>query len=105
MQRFGSAGSDFPAWTEPERRTNTRLDELLGTGSDWKHWLAGVRSAPLLAPRGMTYLVRYRDVSARTAPKLVDTYFGHGVYTRKGALLFTLEQIADFFYPSEISAN
>jgi hypothetical protein len=53
----------------------------------------------------MTFLVRYRDVSTRTAPKLVDTYFGHGVYTRKGALLFTLEQIADFFYPGAIPAN
>lgn len=99
VQRFGSAGSDFPAWTEPERRTNHRLDELLGPGANWKHWLAEVRTAPLLTPRGITLLVQYRGVSARPRHKLVDSYFGHGVYTRKGALLFTLTQIADFFYP------
>jgi hypothetical protein len=98
VRRLGAAGSDFPAWTATERRINQRLDSALGRGSDLRTWFAGMLSGHALMPRGTTLLVRYTGVSAGTAPKLVDAYFGHGVYTRKGAMLFTAQLIADQFY-------
>ena len=50
-------------------------------------------------PSGPTILVDYRDVSSSARPNFVDTCFGHGVYTRKGTMLFTSQLIADRFYP------
>jgi hypothetical protein len=99
VRKLGAAGSDFPAWTEAERRINMRLDAALGPGSDLRKWIRGVRSPHALMPTGTTLLIRYRSVSAGAAPKIVDASFGHGVYTRKGAMLFTAKLIADHFYP------
>jgi hypothetical protein len=99
MRRLGAAGSDFVALTVAERRINSRLDAALGTGSDLRTWLRSLRSASALMPTGTTLFVRYDQVSAGAAPKLMDAYFGHGVYTRKGAMLFTAQVIADQFYP------
>ncbi len=104
VRRLGAAGSDFPAWTVTERRINLRLDAALGRGSDLRTWFSGVRSGHGLMPTGTTLLIRYDQVSARKAPKWVDAYFGHGVYTRKGAMLFTAKLIADHFYPETPSA-
>jgi len=105
VQRLAAAGSDFPAWTLTERRLNLRLDAALGRGSDLRAWFSGVRAGNALMPTGTTLLIRYRKVSAGAAPKLVDAYFGHGVYTRKGAMLFTAKLIADHFYPDAPSAR
>jgi hypothetical protein len=98
VRRLGAAGSDFPAWTDAERRINTRLDAALGPGSDLRTWFSGVLSGHAVMPMGTTLLIRYREVSVGVAPKLMDAYFGHGVYTRKGAMLFTARLIADHFY-------
>jgi hypothetical protein len=99
VRMLGAAGSDFPALTVTERRVNSRLDAALGRGSDLRAWVRGLRSGNALMPTGTTLFVRYSQVSAGTAPKLMDAYFGHGVYTRKGAMLFTAQVIADQFYP------
>jgi hypothetical protein len=99
VRKLGAAGSDFPAWTDAERHINLRLDAALGPGSDFRTWLRRVRS-PALMPNGTTLLIRYREVSAGAAPKIMDAYFGHGVYTRKGAMLFTAKVIVDHFYPA-----
>jgi hypothetical protein len=99
IRRLGTAGSDFPAWTDTERRVNARLDAALGPGADLRKWFGGFRSPRAIMPTGMTLFIRYRSVSAGTAPKLLDASFGHGIYTRKGAMLFTAKLIADHFYP------
>jgi hypothetical protein len=99
VRRLGAAGSDFPALTITERRINSRLDAALGRGSDLRTWVRALRSGSALMPTGTTLFVRYDQVSAGVAPKFMDAYFGHGVYTRKGAMLFTAQVIADQFYP------
>jgi hypothetical protein len=100
VRRLGAAGSDFPAWTDSERRINVRLDEALGKGSDLKTWFSELRAGHALMPFGTTLLVRYGEVSSLKARQFMDTYFGHGVYTRKGAMLFTAKIVADHFYPT-----
>jgi hypothetical protein len=105
VRRLGAAGSDFPAWTIRERRINLHLDAALGRGSDLKTWFSGVRSGDAFMPTGTTLLIRYRQVSTGMAPKFVDAYFGHGVYTRKGAMLFTAKLVADHFYPDGPNAR
>src|SRR5262249_41670389 len=93
----------FPAWTRTERRINVGLDAALGRGSDLKTWFTELRSGDALISTGTTLLIRYGEVSATAAPKFVDAYFGHGVYTSKGARLFTAKLVADHFYPPSLA--
>jgi hypothetical protein len=99
VQQLGVAGSDFPAWTEQERNANRRLDAALGVGSDIKEWFTNVRRGAALLPSGSTVFVDYRDDSRGAIPNFMDTCFGHGIYTRKAAMLFTLKLVVDDLYP------
>ncbi len=98
VQQLGIAGSDFPATLEPERRLNAKLDPLLGRGTSVRALLRNLRSGLRVPQHGHTFLVDYGDGSARR-PNFWSTIFGHGVYTRFGAMLFNARLITDHFYP------
>jgi hypothetical protein len=98
VQQLGIAGSDFPATLEPERRLNARLDPVLGEGASVRTLMRNLRGGLRVPHHGHTFLVDYRDASD-ARPNFLATVFGHGVYTRFGAMLFNARLIANHFYP------
>jgi hypothetical protein len=98
VQQMGAEGSDFPALTSGERAINARLDTLLGGGSNLRAWLRNVSRGLRVSPHGQTVLVDYGDVG-RGLPNFLASGLGHAAYTRREAMLFHANLIADHFYP------
>jgi hypothetical protein len=98
VHRFGGEGSDFPAPTAIERRTNTRLDALLGEGTSLRTWLAGLGRGRGVATEGRTVMVDYGD-DAALVPNFLASGLGHAAYTRREAMLFHARLVARELYP------
>jgi hypothetical protein len=98
VQQLGAEGSDFPALTASERAINSRLDSLLGGGSNLRTWLRNFSRGLRVPTQGHTVLVDYGDV-ARRLPNFLSSGLGHAAYTRREAMLFHADLIADHFYP------
>jgi hypothetical protein len=98
VQQLGAEGSDFPALTASERAINSRLDGLLGGGSSLRTWLRNVSRGLRVSPQGHTVLVDYGDVG-RGLPNFLASGLGHAAYTRREAMLFHADLMADHFYP------
>jgi hypothetical protein len=98
VQQLGAEGSDFPALTASERAINARLDSLLGDGSNLRTWLRNVSRGLRVSPHGHTVLVDYGDIG-RKLPNFLSSGLGHAAYTRREAMLFHANLIADHFYP------
>jgi hypothetical protein len=99
VQQLGVHGSDFAAPTARERGLNTRLDRILGRGRDARTWLRHLAHGSQVSPHGQTVLVDYGD-DARTVPNFLGTGLGHAAYTRRAAMLFHAQLVANHFYPS-----
>jgi hypothetical protein len=97
VQQLGAEGSDFPALTASERAINSRLDGLLGGGSNLRAWLRNVSRGVRISPHGHTVLVDYGDVG-RGLPNFLSSGLGHAAYTRREAMLFHADLVADHFY-------
>ncbi len=98
VHQLGADGSDFPALTASERAMNARLDGILGDGTSLRVWLRNVSRGLRVSPHGRTVLVDYGDV-ARGLPNFLSSGLGHAAYTRREAMLFHANLIADHFYP------
>jgi hypothetical protein len=98
VQQLGAEGSDFPALTASERAINSRLDDLLGGGRNLRAWLRNVSRGLRVSPHGHTVLVDYGDVG-RGIPNFLSSGLGHAAYTRREAMLFHADLVADHFYP------
>jgi hypothetical protein len=103
VQQLGAHGSDFPALTANERAMNARLDRVLGDGSSLRAWLRSVSRGLRVSPEGQTVLVDYGDVGG-ALPNFLSSGLGHAAYTRREAMLFHANLIADHFYPSRRGA-
>ncbi len=99
IQQYGIAGSDTISPVPEDRETNTRLDAVLGVGSDLDRWWENVRHRVRLHNRGFHYLVDYGD--SASYPNALATLAGHGVYTSATAMLFNARLIVDHFYPAK----
>jgi hypothetical protein len=97
VQQLGAHGSDFPALSANERTLNSRLDRVLGEGSNLRAWLRNVSRGVRISPHGRTILVDYAD-SGRVLPNFLASGLGHAAYTRREAMLFHASLIADHFY-------
>jgi hypothetical protein len=98
VHQLGTHGSDLPAPSARDRELNARLDRVLGTGSNVRAWLRHVAEGLRISPDGHTMLVDYGE-KTRGLPSLWATGFGHGVYTRREAMLFHAQLVANHFYP------
>ena len=98
---------------EKFKKINEELDEILDKGQDFslirKKLYDKQRKLPLNSKGesvGETLLVNYRDNASFSfaslkpfrVPHSVKTLFGHGIYTRKEAMLFNTKTIVDEFY-------
>jgi hypothetical protein len=99
VQQLGVHGSDFPALSANERALNARLDQVLGEGSSFRAWVRNVSRGVRVSPHGRTVLVDYGD-HGRVLPNFLTSGLGHAAYTRREAMLFHANLIADYFYPS-----
>jgi hypothetical protein len=99
VQQLGAHGSDFPALTASQRAMNARLDRVLGDGSSLRAWLRNVSRGQRVSPQGHTVLVDYGD-TARALPNFLASGLGHAAYTRREAMLFHANLIADHYYPA-----
>jgi hypothetical protein len=97
VQQLGAEGSDFPALTASERAINSRLDGLLGGGGNLRTWLRNVSRGLRVSPHGHTVLVDYGDIG-RGLPNFLSSGLGHAAYTRREAMLFHADLMADHFY-------
>jgi hypothetical protein len=102
VQQLGAHGSDFPALSARERALNGRLDRLLGKGRGVRAWLRHLSQGERVSPEGHTVLVDYGD-DARAVPNFLATGLGHAAYTRRDAMLFHAQLVADHFYPARIA--
>jgi hypothetical protein len=100
VQPLGAHGSDFPATSARERRINARLDHVLGKGRDVRTWLRHLARGQRVAPQGHTVLVDYGDDAAGPL-NFLATGLGHAAYTRREAMLFHAQLVADHFYPAD----
>jgi hypothetical protein len=98
VHQLGAHGSDFPAPTARERGLNARLDRVLGKGRDVRGWLRHLAHGLRVSPQGRTVLVDYGD-DAGTVPNFLATGLGHAAYTRRDAMLFHAQLLANHFYP------
>jgi hypothetical protein len=103
VQQLGAHGSDFPALSASERAMNARLDRVLGDGSNLRAWLRNMSRGMRVSPQGHTVLVDYGD-AGRMLPNFLASGLGHAAYTRRDAMLFHANLIADHFYPSRRGA-
>jgi hypothetical protein len=99
VHHLGAPGSDWPALSAKDRALNQRLDGILGAGTDLRAWLRHVARGLRVSPHGHTLLVDYGD-EARIVPNFWATGFGHAAYTRRDAMLFHMQLVADHFYPA-----
>jgi hypothetical protein len=98
VHQLGTHGSDLPATSAKDRELNARLDRVLGIGSDVRAWLRHVTEGLRISPDGHTMLVDYGE-KPRRVPSFWSTGFGHAVYTRREAMLFHTQLVANHFYP------
>jgi hypothetical protein len=98
VHQLGLPGFDLPAPVARDRAINTRLDRILGVGTDVATWFAHIRRGLRVSPHGHTVLVDYGD-DARTLPNFWATGLGHAAYTRRDAMLFHATLMADRLYP------
>ena len=111
VQQWGTEGTDI--FSRKFKKLNEELDEILDKGQDFslirKKLYDKQRKLPLNSTGesvGETLLVNYRDNAAFSfaslkpfrVPHSVKTLFGHGIYTRKEAMLFNTKTIVDEFY-------
>ena len=99
VQPLGVAGSDLPAARGVDRRANARLDTVLGPGHAPRTWLERARQGVRVADHGHTVLVDFGEERGG----LVATWFGHGIYTQRRALLFLVRIVVERFYAEALA--
>lgn len=99
VQPLGVAGSDLPAARDVDRRANARLDTVLGPGHAPRTWLERARQGVRVADHGHTVLVDFGEERGG----LVATWFGHGIYTQRRALLFLVRIVVERFYAEALA--
>jgi len=96
VQELAVAGSDAMPPTEPAKAANKRIWEMVEPYDGFERWLECARRAVRFPSEGRCLVVDYKDSTGSTKPR--DHYYGHAVYTRRHALLFTTTQIVRTFY-------
>ncbi len=101
VQLLGSAGSDFGAFDGLDREINSELDEILGVKTNIGQYVRrSISQKRLISQYGKSLLIDYRDHSS-WMPNLLQTAFGHGVYTHYPHMLFNFKLICNYLYHSE----
>ena len=97
IQQLAVNGTDSLAFSRAERSANLVLDEILGKGIAISSYMHFVHEQRRLYEDGVTYLIDFCDASSRF-PNAIQTFFGHGVYTKGSAMLDIWKTITREFY-------
>lgn len=88
IQQWGVAGSDTKSPVREDNILNEELDLILGTGRDVSLLRKNIKFKKRLHSHGEHLLVDFLDSSK--IPNSFLTIFGHGVYTKKGPMLWII---------------
>lgn len=97
VQQLAITGTDSLAFSRAERHGNLVLDELLGKGITVSSYMHFAREQRRLHEVGVTHLLDFGDAS-NLFPNAIQTFFGHGVYTKGSAMLEVWRVIVAEFY-------
>ena len=94
IQQWAVAGSDMVSPIEAERKMNSELDLILGTGSNIELLRKNIKFKKRLHNHGHHFLVDFQDNSR--IPNSLLTLFGHAIYTKKSQFNWIVQQSIKF---------